>query len=100
VEAVKQGAAEGNRREQRRRGRGCRAVGPQRRPAVGTGTQVLAHRRHLIRPRLAVAEGGEQRSQLGAAAPVLAPRDKFAKPLPALGQAAIDFGLAEIVWPD
>jgi dTDP-glucose 4,6-dehydratase len=44
--------------------------------------------------RLAVAEGGEQRPHLGAAAPVLAVGDQLAEALAALGQAAVDFGLA------
>ena len=53
---------------------GRRPVGAQGRAAAGAGAQVLAQRRRLRGAGFAVAEGGEQRPQLLAAAAVLAAR--------------------------
>ena len=56
---------------------------------------MLAHRGLALGARLAVAVGGEQRRQLGAAAAVLAARQQAAEALAPLGQAAVDLRLAE-----
>ena len=84
----------GQRRGERRRRPRGRAVGAQRRPAVGAGAQVLAQGRRLLDVRLPVAEGREQRAQLRAAPAVLAAREHSAEALAPLGEAAVDFGLA------
>src|SRR6185295_12490947 len=65
------------------------------RPATGAGSEVLMDGGGVLGARLAVAECGEEWAQFRAAAAVLAAGDEAAKPLPSLGKAAIDFGLAE-----
>ena len=81
-------------RRQGRGGRRRRPVGAQGRAAVRAGAQVLAQGRDLFVRRLAVAEAGDRRPQLGAAATVFAAGDHPAEALAALGQAAVDFGRA------
>ena len=71
------------------------AVGAHRRAAVGAGAQVLEQDRRVLRARLPIAVGGEDRPQLGAAVAALTSRDQGPEPLTALGQAAIHFGPAE-----
>ena len=94
VQPVEDAAVREHGRQSSRRPRG-RPVGAHRRPAAGAGAEVLADGDGVLGARLAIAECGEERAQFRAAAAVLAAGDDAAKPLPPLGQAAIDFGLAE-----
>ena len=97
VGAIEQRARAAGAGAQGGRGPRRRAVGAHRRPAVRAGPQVLAQRRdRLARARLAVAEG--RRAAAAARAqrlPSSLRGDEAAEALPALGQAAVDLGLAE-----
>src|SRR6185295_20130516 len=99
VNPVEEAAVRQHRRQSRRRPR-RRPVGAHRRPATGAGSEVLMDGGGVLGARLAVAECGEEWAQFRAAAAVLAAGDEAAKPLPSLGKAAIDFGLASFVWWD
>jgi hypothetical protein len=57
--------------------------------------EVLPQHLRVALPGLAIAEGREQRPHLHAAAAVAAAGEDLAEPLPPLGQAAVDLGLAE-----
>ena len=94
VQPVEDAAVRQHRRQSSRRPCG-RPVGAHRRPAAGAGAEVFADGDGVLGARLAVAECREERAQFRAAAAVLAAGDDAAKPLPPLGQAAVDFGLAE-----